>query len=283
MSAPPRPARRRTAAPPPAPTPRRAVPRWAVAAGALGAAVIAGVLVMTLGRADRGSPPAASPPPPTAVVADIDGHRIPVREFALYLAQDRAATFSYFQQTYGAADGPRFWNASYGGRTPADYLRELALTDVTRATVILDLGRHTGLIPDAGYDAFLADWQAENIRRLKAVTAHQVIYGPVQYTETDYFSYILAEISAALPEELAASGTIRTSDTLLHAYYQAHLNSYRGQAGSAGAVAYPPYSQVASQVRQDYLHAQFQALIGRLAKSARIHIDSGVLGAVAVN
>ncbi|WP_035849510.1 hypothetical protein [Kitasatospora azatica] len=276
--------RRRSTASSTGTVPRRAVPRWAVGvAGLLGAVVLAAIVLVTVGREGSSPASAAAPPPSSAAVAEIDSHQIPVREFALYLAQDRAATFAYFQQTYGVADGPHFWTTAHGGQTPADHLKKLALADVTRATVVLDLAQRNQLIPDAGYDAFLTAWTAENARRLKAVAAHQVIYGPVQYTEANYFSYVLNGVSAALPEKLAASGAVPASDDALNAYYQSHLDSYRQQDPGTHTLTQLPFSQAASQVRQDYLHDQFQTVVSGLARSASVHIDTDVLNAVAVN
>jgi hypothetical protein len=54
-------------------------------------------------------------------------------------------------------DSPEFTRRStaYGGETPADYLKKLAVSDAVRATVQFNLAHKYGLIPDPGYAAFL--------------------------------------------------------------------------------------------------------------------------------
>ena len=142
-------------------------------AGALTAAVAA--LVTVLSTAGCGSaPPSAqsaawvSPDSMTTVVT-VNGQGVPVRELELFLAQDRAATFAYFQQKYNDNDRPGFWTTGYGGQTPQDYLRKAAIADATRATVTLQLGRTSGLLADPGYAAFLQSLNAENAQRRQAL------------------------------------------------------------------------------------------------------------------
>jgi hypothetical protein len=251
------------------------VPLWliAVAAVVAVAAVTAAVLLPGT-RPGRPPAPAAAPAPPvTAVVATIDGQDIPVRELALYLAQERAATFTHFRQKFGADDGPHFWTTPHDGQTPAAYLRERALADVTRATVELDLAHRQGLVADSGYDAFLHNWQTENARRRKAVAAHQVIYGPVQYTESNYFTYVLSNLAAALRDRLTDTRAITTPDTALRSYFAAHPGDFPHQS----------FTTARDEVRQAYVLDRYQAMIGRLTESARVRVHHAVFDTVPVN
>jgi hypothetical protein len=156
------------------------------------------------------------------VAVTVDGQDIPVRELAPYLAQERAATFTHFRQKFGADHGPDFWTTEHGGQTPAACLRERALADVTRVAVELNLAHRQGVLADSGYDAFLHNWQTENARRRTAVAAHQVIYGPVQYTESNYFTYVLNNLAAALRERLTDTRAITTPDSALRSQFTAH-------------------------------------------------------------
>ncbi|MEV6483033.1 hypothetical protein [Streptomyces sp. NPDC051576] len=247
--------RRTTPAPRRRTAPRRAIPGWAVAvAGVLGAVAITAVILLAGGHRERATATPAPPaPPPTAVVAEINDQAVPVREFALYLTQERAATFAHFRQAYGVSDGPGFWTTPHGGTTPAAYARKLALADVTHATVVLGLAHREGLLADPGYDAFLADWAAENTRRAKAVAAHQVVYGPAQYTEANYLSYVLHNLDAQLETELAANGTIAVPDGL------------------------------DTQARQAYVHTHYQSLTAKLTGRARTQLTRAVYDAVPVS
>lgn len=259
------------------------VPAWTVAVvGLLAALVITAVTLLTA-RHSGPEPQAQAAPPPTAVIAEIDGQKIPLRELALYLAQDRAATFAHFQQTYGATDGPHFWTTAHGGQTPADYLKKRALTDVTRASVVLELAHRHRLIADPGYDAFLTAWTDENARRRQAVAAHQVIYGPVQYTEANYFTYVLHDLDARLEQVLTQSGTIPAPESALRAYYHSHLDAFRQQDATTRKITTPRFGQVVQQVRQAYVRSRYQAMTTGLARTARVSIEKPALAAVPVD
>ncbi|MFG2131829.1 hypothetical protein ACGFNV_28975 [Streptomyces sp. NPDC048751] len=251
---------------------RGSVPLWAIAVTALVAAAAITVAALLPGM-QHSRPPAAAPAPPvTAVAATIDGQDVPVRELALYLAQERAATFTYFRQKFGTDDGPDFWTTEHDGQTPAAYLRKRALADVTRATVELNLAHRQGLVADSGYDAFLRNWQAENARRRTAVATRQVIYGPVQYTESNYFTYVLSNLAAALRDRLTDTRAITTSNSALRSYFTAHRGDFPHQS----------FATAHEEVRQAYVLDRYRALIERLAGSARVRVRHEVFDAVRV-
>ncbi|WP_328431863.1 MULTISPECIES: hypothetical protein [unclassified Streptomyces] len=277
-------ARRPAAVPQRRTAPRRAVPGWAIAVvGLLAALVITATALLTGGQQRTDTTPTALPPPPTAVVAEINGQKIPVRQFALYLTQERAATFAYFDKAYGVGDGPGFWTTPHGGTTPAAYLKQHALADAAQSTVVLALAHQHHLIADPGYDAFLAAWTAENARRRQAVAAHQVIYGPVQYTEANYFTYVLHDLDARLEQVLVKAGTIPTPESALRAYYRDHPDTFRRQENKSGNITTPPFGEVAAQVRQAYVHDRYQAMTNRLARTARTTVAHGIYDSVPVN
>ena len=250
---------------------RRGIPLWPTAVTALVAAAAITMAVLLPGM--RQSRPSAPPAPPaTAIVATIDGQDIPVRELALYLAQERAATFTHFRQEFGAEDGPHFWTTEHDGQTPAAYLRERALADVTTITVELNLAHRQGLLADSGYDAFLRNWRTENARRRQAVATHQVIYGPVQYTESNYFTYVLSNLAAALRDRLTDTRAITTSDSALRSYFAAHRGDFPHQS----------FATAHEEVRQAYVLDRYRALIERLAGSAQVRVHHKVFDAVPV-
>ncbi|MEU0406463.1 hypothetical protein ABZ307_01360 [Streptomyces griseorubiginosus] len=250
----------------------RSVPLWPIGVTALVAVAVIAMAALLPGTR-HGRPPAAAPAPPvTAVAATIDGQDIPVRELALYLAQERAATFAHFRQKFGAEDGPGFWTTEHDGRTPAAYLRERALADVTRVTVALHLAHDQGLLADSGYDAFLRNWQTENARRRTAVAAHQVIYGPVQYTESNYFTYVLSNLAAALRDRLTHTQAIPTPDSALRSWFTTHRADFPHQS----------FTTAHDQIRQSYVLDRYRALIDHLAKSAHVHVHHKVFDAVPV-
>ncbi|WP_030669387.1 hypothetical protein [Streptomyces cellulosae] len=271
-------------------TQRRLLPRWLLAAVAVAlVALITAVSFLARGSAPRQT----AAPSPTTTIVTVDGQAVPAREFSLFLAQERAATFAHFQQKFGAADGPHFWTTSHSGQTPADYIKKRALADVTRATVQRGLAHGHGLLGDPSYAAFLRNWAAENTRRQKAVAAHQVIYGPVQYTEANYFTYVLNDLDFELAKKLSDTNVIKTPETALRAYYQAHKSDLRQgghsstsslteQQGRTAAATTLTYAQARVQVRLAYVADRYQAMLNQLVRSARIRVVASVLDAVPV-
>jgi hypothetical protein len=246
---------------------RRRLNRWRIGVGV--AAVIAAVggtcAWMSVSGGRSGAGPGAAPAAGVTAtlsaqsmdtVATVGGTAIPVREFELFLARDRAAAFAYFQQHYGASDGPAFWTTAHGGQTPTAYLERQALTDAVSTTVQRQLAQRYSLLSDPGYPAFLQALSTENARREAALSRHQPIYGPVQYTEANYFTYQLDNLVPQIQTALIDKGLVTTAATLPRQYYSTH---------------------------PDQLQQQYDAYVTGLAKAATVHVDDAVLAQVPVS
>lgn len=269
--------------------------RWVVPAGAAVLALIA--LCCALAFSARGSTrstaASASPisPQTMTTVLTVDGRGVPVRELELFLAQDRAEAFAYYQQHYGDNDQPGFWTTAYGGQTPANYLKKLAISDAVRATVQFNLAHTYSLIPDPGYAAFLHSLAAEDASRAQALSEHQPIYGPEQYTESTYFTYVLGQIGISLQTALIEHKVIPVTDSALLQYYNAHRANYQqANVNTSGADTGPqaqsgiaPFAEVKAQVTQDYETSSYNTLITRRADSASVHVDAAVLAAIQIS
>jgi hypothetical protein len=259
-------------------------------AGALIAAVA--TLVIVLSTAACGSaPPSAAwiSPDSMATVVTVNGQRVPVRELELFLAQDRAATLAYFQQKYNDNDRPGFWTTAYGGQTPQDYLRKAAIADAMRATVTLQLGRTSGLLADPGYSAFLQSLNAENAQRRQALSENQPIYGPAQFTESGYFTYIQIQLGISITKTLISHGVIHLTDAALEQYYRHHISDYQQGGGTSpdqvgpGPSTPQPFAQVKDEVAQDFEQASYDAIITHLAGTASVAVNARVLAAVEID
>jgi len=261
----------------------------------LATAALLTATAVTAGIELAGATPAAPTLSPQSMAAalTVNGDSVPVREFELFVDQDRAAAFAYFQQHYQDADKAGFWTMPYGGQTPRQYLFKLAVADTVRTTVQQALGRTYGLTPGGGYAAFLLAWKAENGRRLQAVAEHQPVYGPVRYTEANYFTYLFDELTTNLQAALVKAKVITVTSAELHRFYLAHPGDFKGPAsgrgldsGTIGPVAAPttaPFSQVKAQVQQEYVQQRYDEYITGLTGKASVHIDSGTLAALSVD
>jgi hypothetical protein len=81
------------------------------------------------------------------------------------------------------------------------------------------IAKETGLIHDISYTSFLIDFQNENIRRKMAIQNNEVLYGPVQFTEENYFDYKLSNLILKLKEKLSIE-KFEVSDIKLMDFYE---------------------------------------------------------------
>lgn len=286
---------------PPTKPPHASPRRRGIRAGLIVLVLVAGALVAALGLTGRvGSASAASAvpalsPDSMAIVATVDGDALPVREYELFLAQDRAETFAYFQQHYGASDSTSFWTTAYGGQTPTAHLKQLALADATKALEVQMLATKYSVVSGFTYDGFLAAWQEQNASRAAAVAAHQVIYGPTNYRESDYFTYVLEQMAEHLRSVLADKGVIKVTDAELESYYNTHKSQFaQGQsdnqlvgsphaAGPSAAPTAASFAQLKSVVEQYYVRDAYAALVAHQTQAAVVHVNQSVLAGIAIN
>lgn len=243
-------------------------------------AVAVGLSLLGHQSASAAAAPAASSisPDSMATVETVNGDALPVREYELFLAQDRAETFAYFQQHYGASDSAHFWTTGYGGQTPTAYIERTALNDATNALVQQVLATKYGIVSGFTYAGFLTAWQEQNASRAAAVAANQVVYGPTHYSESDYFTYVSQQMSELLQTKLTAEGVIKATDAALDAYFLAHKAQFTGTA--AGPVS---FAQVKSVVQQYYVRDEYTALVARRTQQATVHVNQSVLAAIAIS
>jgi hypothetical protein len=282
--------------------PSTTVPRRRGIRGGLIAVVLAaGAMIAALGLIGGQGAASAAPtipvlsPDSMATVETVEGDALPVREYELFLAQDRAETFAYFRQHYGVADSATFWTTAHGGQTPTAYLKQLALSDATKALVQQVLATKYGVVSRFTYGGFLAAWQEQNASRAAALAAHQVIYGPTSYRESDYFTYVSEQMSEQLQIVLADKGVIKVTDAELESYYNTHKPQFTQSQGDdqrvgsprvAGPSASPTaadFTQLKPVVEQYYVQAAYTALVAHHTQQAVVHVNQSVLAAIAIN
>lgn len=261
---------------------RRVSPRFC--GGVLTLALVAGgVAAVSLSLLGGRSSAAAAPVTPSispdsmAVVETVDGAALPVREYELFLAEDRAETFAYFQQHYSVGDSSTFWTTAHGGQTPTAYLKAVALADATKALVQQVLATKDGVVSAFTYAGFLEAWQAQNASRASAIAAHQVIYGPTSYSESDYFTYVSDQLSEQLRTALTNKGVIKVADAALESYYNSHKSQFTGIDGPVS------FAQEKSVVQQYYVQAAYSTLVAQQTKQAAVHVDQSVLAAISIS
>lgn len=274
--------------------------RRGIRGGLVALVLIVGALVAAVGLIGGQGSASAAPPVPSvspdsmATVETVAGQALPVREYELFLSQDRAETFAYFRQHYGVADSSTFWTTAHGGQTPTDYLKRVSLADATKALVQQVLAMKYGVVTGFTYAGFLHAWQAQNASRASALASHQVIYGPTSYSESDYFTYVSEQISEQLQTTLTSKGVVKVTDAALESYYNAHksqFNDSKGDdqqvgpkaAGPSTAPALVGFAQAKPVVEEYYVQAVYTAFVAQQTKQATTYVDQSVLAAITIN
>jgi|GEM_PF-1581658 len=258
-------------------------------AAATGIAIVGAVAVMlgNIRTSARHDGATSLPATSMATALTVDGQAIPLRELMLQVEADRSATFAYFQQNYHAGDTAGFWHTRFGTTTPADYLTAHAVADTVSIAVERQLAHQHGLLADPSYPAFLQSWTAENARRATALANHQVIYGPTQYSEAGYFTYLMSDLVPQLEQALTADGSIEVSDAEVRAYYVAHPEKFTAAAAAQGPASVQrrpgstaPFQTVEAQARQLLLDDRFRAYLASAAAHATVVKANDILARI---
>lgn len=156
----------------------------------------------------------------------VNNEPIAAGEFRARLSYNYVAkTYSYFKDKYGVDPGKDFWTTTYGGESPISYAREATLNDEVRIKVQQLLMKQNGIISDISYEGFLKSLADENQRRQEAVKKGQIVYGPTQFGENEYFDYQFSNSVFKLKEKLYA-GSI-SEDDLRKLYERDREEKYR--------------------------------------------------------
>src|ERR1035437_10378430 len=156
-----------------------------------------------------------------ATVATVNNEPICIAELKNEMQIDRSDTISYFQSK-GITVGKKFWTTKYGGQTPAEYLRQVALNKMKRINVEQILAKKSGIVSDISYKNMIKEFEQENQRRALAVKNSQPIYGVAEFTIGTYFTDKISKLEISLKAELAKSGgALESNDTNLKAHYEA--------------------------------------------------------------
>ncbi len=159
------------------------------------------------------------------IVAYINGEPVTVREYTQALLVKRYDTYAYFRQKYGAEDHTGFWTEAYEGEVPLDRVKGTALEYITNRKVQQILARDKGIVRDISYRSIMEELKTENARRSKAYKNNQVIYGPVQYREQEYYDLIFSDMIAGLKQKLLREMTFE--EEKISGYYLEHQENYR--------------------------------------------------------
>jgi hypothetical protein len=192
------------------PAGRSRVVLW-IAAAAVAVLGAGGFLTFAVVTANAEAP-IADRPAPDATVLTVDGVPVPFRELALYLDRDRSAIVAEYQSRGTDIASGGFWQTPVDGVTPARRLVDTARDDVVRLHTQLRIAADAHIEAPQTYDQLVRAWQNENARRANALDKGQPVYGPQQFSESDFIDYLLGNLAQQTQTELAAQGTLGGGD-----------------------------------------------------------------------
>ncbi|MCU6797359.1 hypothetical protein OB236_35050 [Paenibacillus sp. WQ 127069] len=202
-------------------------------------------------------------------VAYINGAVIEEREFNLFLSQVKAQVTSYFKQKFDADDSSTFWTTSFQGEVPIIKAKQLALEQIKQVKVQQLLAQQFGLLEDTSYSSFLDKWAKENQRRQEAVANNRVIYGPRQYEEWGYYTYVQSTMIIQLKAVMNEREEAVSEQELINLYEQLKGKLYQ-EPGERKAGSYIPYSEVKDSVKQRLIDANYDARVKQELEAAKV-------------
>lgn len=155
----------------------------------------------------------------------VNNEPIAAGEFRERLTYNHVAkTYSYFKEKYGV-DPERILENKLWGESPIHVAREATLNDEIRIKIQQMLMKQNGMITDFSYESFLKSLADENHRRQEAVKKGQIVYGPTQFGENEFFDYQFSNNVFKLKEVLYSKDI--SEDDLRKLYERDRAEKYK--------------------------------------------------------
>lgn len=194
-----------------------------------------------------------------AVLA-VNGSPVSEEELLFYMEESRAETVAYFQQKYGLTFGEKFWQTEVDGTTPEEYLRTLAVENLTLAKVVQLQAQQRAIIEDVSYDSWKAEFDADN--------GSQQVYGISSFDFRQFYDYRQSQIALALEKAMTGVDFLAT-EADLRAFYDEnkvyYLDSEDGEP-----VRYQSYEAVKDAVASQYYHRCYIETVKEWAANAEV-------------
>jgi hypothetical protein len=147
-------------------------------------------------------------------------------EFTWFMEQERAGVFQYFKTTCNLENGKEFWTHECAGTTPRALLQQRTIDRVVREKVEQILFQELGLIQDIRYASFLENLETLNRQRETAAQGGEPIYGPVRFTQLQFFGHWKASLQLEAKKKLA-QGKLAPTEEELREYYRETKENFR--------------------------------------------------------
>lgn len=196
---------------------------------------------------------------PSSSVLYVEGIAVSEDEVDFFMSREKSAAYAHFADQYHADTSDRnFCETKFGGVTPNEYARERAVGAVVDSKNILLLAEGEGLDGSLTYSEIQKDWEDFVASRKKSVEDSGIVYGPVEMTFSDYYSYYISNVKLELFERYKADNPVQ--DWELETYYEEHRDLF----AQGDTIKLKVYSMAGGQ----------DAYLEELLKQARNEIES---------
>jgi hypothetical protein len=194
----------------------------------------------------------------------INQQEVSREEFRWFMEQERGGVFRYFKTKHNLENGKDFWTREMGGTTPKAMLQSNTVARVIREKAEQILFLELGLVLDIRYAAFLAQLEKLNREREQAARLGRTIYGPVRYTQLQYYEHWKATLRAQAREMLAEKRRPPTEEEL-RKFYDRNRVLFRALPSTTLEVAtVQALSKPATRERADAVRSAAGKILARL-------------------
>lgn len=198
------------------------------------------------------------------VVAYVNGVAIDVREFHLVAEEERTGVIIDLTDRWGVEADAGFWETERDGITPAAELERRTLAALTRMKIEQQLMTDNGLLEDSSFAAFHNEWMQTNRQRQEAVDRGEVIYGPVTYTEAQYY-YLRQDKKVLELQAKLGSGSLAPSMEEQMRYYTESQEPFLYENGQR-----KPFEKVANVICKRLTEQKYKAMVDEMVQKADV-------------
>lgn len=160
-----------------------------------------------------------------SIVVVINGMPVPVAEYQLYLNRNIAVTHNYFHKKYGSYDQKSFWEHSFNGENPLEYLKTVTLEQIVHIKSIQKYAIDIKLIPEFDFYDMIKWWEEDNRSRIEKHKNNEVVFGPIETSLDEYMDYLFSNLVIRLKDYLNRHN-FKASESQLESYYQEIKREY---------------------------------------------------------
>ncbi len=161
----------------------------------------------------------------------INNQPVSREEFRWFMEQERAAVVAYFKAQHNLDYGRGYWNHEVAGTTPKAALQQKTVDRLVHEKAEQLLFQELGLVQDIRYATFLEQLEKTNKNREQAAKEGKVVYGPIRYTQLQFYGHWKATLRAQATEQLAQKRWPATEESW-RKFYDDNRSLFRAPASS---------------------------------------------------